>query len=435
MYRAVLAFSALAVSASLFLSCGMVLPGDSYNYYNPYDATGPGSIAGELDYIAPVLRWNDVSADSAAMSSCGALHLAAQFGIFVNGSDEATRSLWYSHPNEQFEFSGLLLPDRDDRYVIPFWFQQVPLTRYKAAWYTVESKGEGSPVIVTFIAPQTVELSKSLTEIADIHSTYKLCGDLEHGTTVKGKLCISGNGFVGQYWVDLRNDYVIQSPLGNPLQPTYWDMNIDHNTNGRIFFEIRNLAEGTYKIYEWRSIATQLGSGYWLHDQTNIYNEDVPYWTFTATKDHDIINSKAYVHLTATAPLNQPEPTVWSDIECGQVDVELTLSRQLDWSNDYQLLLSSLAPVGQYNDYAWNFLNPEHFDKHNVAHYRIGVVRHGSYILQLVQLGETNNDPATILAGYPGIIKVDRTHTEPIPDDFFNPWLPYAAVKWQVELP
>lgn len=435
MYRAVMALFALAVSATSFLSCGIVVPDESHHYFHQYDATGPGSIAGELDYIAPVLRWNDVSADSAAMSSCGVLHLAAGFGIFVNGSDEFTRSLWYSHPGEQFEFSGLLIPSPDDRYIIPFRFQQVPLLSYKAAWFTVESRGEGSPTIVTFISPQTVELSKSHSEITGIHSTYQLCGDSEHGTTVKGELCISGNGYVGEYWVDLRNDYLLHSPLGNPLQPTYLDMTIEHNTNGRIFFEFRNLAAGTYKIYDWRSIATQLNYGYWLHDHTNIYNEQVPYWTFTAIEDHDIINTKAYIHLNATAPLGQPESTIWSDIDSGQVDVKLTLSRQLDWSKDYQLILSSITPVGQYNDRAWNFINPEHFDKNNIAHFRIGVVRHGSYILQLVQLGETNSDPATVLAGYPGIIQVDRTHTDPIPGAVYNPWLPYASVNWQVDLP
>ena len=435
MYRAGLAPWAFIVCVVLCLSCGSIFSVEPHNFYIPYDATGPGSIAGELDYIAPVLRWNDVSADSTAMDSVGALHLACGYGIFVESSTIPTRFLGYSHPGEQQEFSGLLLPDLDDRYVLPFFFQQVPLSKYKASWYTMESKGEGSPVIVTFNSPQMVELSKSLTEISNIHSIYKLCGDAEHGTTVKGELCISGNGYVGQYWVDLRNDYVFLSPLGNLLQPTYWDMNIGHNTNGRIFFEMRNLAAGSYKVYEWRSIATQLNSGYWLHDQANIYNEQVPYWTFTATDDQDIINTKAYTHLSATAPLGQPESTVWSDIDCGQVDVELVLSRQLDWNNDYQLIISSLTPVGQYNDRAWNFLNREHFDANNVAHYRIGVVRHGSYILQLVKLGVTNNDPVTILAGYPGIIRIDRTHTEPIPDEIYNPWLPYASVKWNVELP
>lgn len=435
MYRPVLIIYIIIILVAISPSCNGLIPTEPPHYFHQYDAKGPGSISGELEYIAPVLRWSDNSAESVATASCGALHLASGFGIFVDGSNEPTRFLGYSHPNEQYEFSGLLLPDQYDKYNIPFWFQQIPLTNYTVAWYTIHSQGEGSPITVTLTSPQAVELSKSLMKIDNMRSTYILYGDTEHGTTVKGELCISGNGFVGPYWVDLRNDHISENHRDSLLQPTYWDMNIAHNTNGRIFFEIRNLAEGSYWVVDWKSIAPQRGSGYWLHDQTNIYNEQVPYWTFVATKDHDVLNQKAYCHLGATAPLNQPEPTYWQDIELGSVDVELTLSRQLDWSNDYQISLSSIAPVGQYNDRAWDFLCPEHFNAGNTAHYNIGPVRQGLYTMQLVQLGETNNDEVIVLASFTGIIKVDRSHTDPIPDNYYNPWLPYAAVKWQVDLP
>ena len=327
--------------------------------YHQYDAIGPGRITGELEYIAPVFRYSEESADPAAMTTSGALRLTTGFGIFASGSNEPTRFLGYSHPGEQFEFSGWLYPDSHDQYIIPYAFEQVPLAKYTAAWFTSESKGEGSPIVVTIISPQAVELTISVPEIDKIQSTNRLIGDQEHGADIKGALYINGNGCIGSYWAELFSESDPNGPISPLDQHPYWKFNIDSNTNGRIFFEIRNLAAGNYRVSDWKTIATQSGFGYWQHDQTSIYNDQIPYWYLAVSNDQDV-EQKVYCCMVSTAPLDQPELAIWLENDCGKVDVELSLSHQLDWKNDYQLLLESDAPVGQFNDRARSFLCPEH---------------------------------------------------------------------------
>jgi hypothetical protein len=184
------------------------------------------------------------------------------------------------------------------------------------------------------------------------------------------------------------------------------------------------IKSGAY-IMDWASYPGQWKDGLWTEADSDPAR--APDLALTLAPGATLANQRAYrFRLEYAADVVRDK---------GILQVELHLDPgKLDWSKDTLLVAEAQPARDGINFVAWNYLAPQHF-RQGVAYYRLTPLQDASYRLRLLQLGPTNADPPVELARSSKSFDVVYPHSDPIPDEIWEPYDPYGEAVWTPNLP
>jgi hypothetical protein len=426
MKRAWLAAACGAAFGLLALGCGSLGMSGGSDY-----EIGPGEVTGQLIVNAPnvsirLSRPGQSQPDGQAM-----LHVPGSFALFKPQSTFFTRSLQQPGPyREVVEVPGVPL-EVPGRCVLPFAFTELPLGTYRLGFYWTEGGDFDIPTVLYFHKELPVTLSHSQPNANNVEYTWDQCGDSQHGASASGKLLLSGNPSPQGVHFTLRDVNINATSWLQNIHVPRWGTQLTPTLYGRLFFEFQGVKAGEYET-DWYAFPGQWEDYLW--QETDDDPAQPPRLNLQLSADQQTSDLTAYTHYYTFPDWSHTQPADYVLRHRGIMQVELHLAGEIDWGRDTLLTAESVPPSSNPNYSAWNYIAEEHFDEDGIAIYRLSCLHDGDYRLSLVQLGETNDEPITVLDQRSDLVTLIYPHSEPIPYEIWQSDAPYAEVTWAPEL-